>query len=673
MATRRFHQDMNRVLESRKHFSKNLPVLRRDRKPTILDSDIDGALKVMTMLQHLRSIKAASEESFRIVMAAFLGRGRLRWSNEDGTIVCAADILEELLQQLLEIQAGPQISIDVYNMVLEGYAVCSTPRGDRGYAERAEDLLERIQAMLGDISVTSVVHVVHAFAWQQANLAEGHCAEKASQWLETMLERTSDATILMKCYDWVLEAWSKSGSPGSATKANDVFEKMKQLNSTVASDEVNQIFDTESYSNTILAWAKASEKGAAERCHKLLLEMVQLYELGAFPPGSEPPLIAFNGAIAAWSRFGRSDKSEEILWLMDRLRKSCHSLDPDCISFNSVLHAHLRNPNRQEGLEKAINIVDFMEQNQHEQPLIKPNSFTYSTLLKCWIQSGRPDMTEQAEKMLFRMEKLWEQGDESVRPNNRIFNMVINAYAKSSDRQATKKALALFDRMKNLNICQPDIITITSLMECLSKAADPNAPKHAEALLQEAFSEYKSTNNTKLMPNLRTFTMAILTFAKNNGDVFKARQLLTQLVDLYNETKNPHLKPSEYPYNYVLNCAANTLENKLEAFQIATKTYQEMRKSELVKPDSFTYAFWLKCCNNLLPQNELRQKCIAYAFEECKKDGLVSREVLTRLFQGSSSQLINQLVGLDPKERTDYRVVQLRDLPPAWSRNIAIR
>ena len=197
------------------------------------------------------------------------------------------------------------------------------------------------------------------------------------------------------------------------------------------------------------------------------------------------------------------------------------------------------------------------------------------------------------------MEMLWERGHKKVEPNNRHFNVVINAYAKCSDPLAAKKAYDLLQRMKQGSFrSKPDIITYTSVIECCSKSADPDASTVAVNLLEEAFALHEQTGDPALRPNLRTFTMVILTLANRNGSIVQARELLTRLVKLYEETKDEALMPSAYPYNYVLNCAANTLENKLEAFRIATQTYQEMRKSSCVSPDSYTYAFWFKCCKS---------------------------------------------------------------------------
>lgn len=678
----RFNEDMKRVLKLRQGNVDDQTSRARLMRPKVLESDVDGAERVLTMLNHLVEINTATEESFRIAMNAFLKRGRIRWMRGQN-IVCAADQVEDLLEKLIELKSPSHVSIETYNIALEAYAICSTPRGERDYARRAESLMKRMEKVFDDLPVDSYKHVLHAFAWQQANLEEGDCAKKAGDILKLIERRTEDGFTLMLCYDWTLEAWSKSGSVGSAGEAQALLDKMKTLNLTLSNEDIesraHRILDADTYCNAILAWSKNPEPVGAVKSNEILLEMIDLYKGGALPPESEPSLIAFNGVMAAWGRQGRADMAENVLKLMEDMRPKCSTLTPDAISYNSVIHAYLRSADKELALQKVLGIVEFMEENCQNQPAIKPNGFTYNTLMKCWIQSDREDLAEQSEKTLMRMERLWERGDSSVQPTNRMFNMVINAYAKGKNRDAWRKAIRILESMKQSEFCQPDVVSYTSVIECLSKSTDPQAAEKAEELLSEAFQRYQETKVDSLRPNARTFTMVILTLARTNGSAVKARALLGKLLELYEETKDPSLKPNEYAYNYVLNCAANTIDEskKVEAFQIATLTYQEMRKSKLVRPDSFTYAFWFKCCNNLLPSGDLRKKCVEYSFEECKKEGLVSNEVLLRLSQGNPPQLVDKLLDLPENERVRgakrsgfRRVFKMQDLPRVWSRNV---
>jgi hypothetical protein len=230
--------------------------------------------------------------------------------------------------------------------------------------------------------------------------------------------------------------------------------------------------------------------------------------------------------------------------------------------------------------------------------------------------------------------------------------------------------------MQALEGCDPDIITFTSVIECFSKSSDPEAAEIGVALLEQAQAIYEETGEETIMPNLRTYTMVIRTLNTypTSENINKARGLLDELVDLYEVTEDAELRPNNYPYNYVLNCAANCIgspREKLKAFQIAAKTYNEMRQNDFVEPDSFTYAFWFKCCNNLLPDGDLRTKAVSFAFEQCRTDGLVAAETLKRMLAGTPPELATKLLDI-PRDTSAsvYRQFTLDDFPPSWSRNI---
>ncbi|CAB9500208.1 Pentatricopeptide repeat-containing protein [Seminavis robusta] len=686
--TDRFHQDMKRVLESRPESNLVIEMaeksaLERRRRPEILEDDKDGVQRVLTMLNRMIQLGIATEETFQIAMRACLKRKRLRWRNKEDSrqIVCAADQLEELVNQLRPLTSN--ISVETYQLVLEAYATCSTPRGGRNYARKADSLLRIMQeeGVFGMEGVENVgeddlvppeivAHVLHAWSWQQANRQPGDCATKANQYLE-QLEALSerdpiDPAILLQCYDWCLEAWSKSGSPGSNLKADQVFARMKSLNQTQSE---SSILDTETYTNAILSWSKCRDPGSAERAHELLVEMLQLYKQGAFV-STEPELIAFNGVITAWAKVGKPEKAREALRLMEDILSRCKNLVPDVVSYNTVLHAHVMSPNKKKALKEIRTTVQYLEENCIEQPAISPDSFTYNTLMKAWIRSGEPGLAEQSEQTLRKMEMLWHRGDDKCEPTNRHYNVVINAYAKSSDPFAGKKAYDLLQRMKGGSFrSKPDIISYTSVIESYSKSADPDAAEMVLELLEEAFSVHEQTGDPSMRPNLRTFTMVILTLANCGGSIVKARGLLTRLLDLYEETKDEALLPNAYPYNYVLNCAANTLEDKAQAFKLATQTYQEMRQSPYVSPDSYTYAFWFKCCNNLLSDKELKGKCLFYAFDECRREGFVSNTVLNRLQRATPPKVLSEWLDMPLRRKTGFRDLTTAELPPEWSRN----
>lgn len=277
---------------------------------------------------------------------------------------------------------------------------------------------------------------------------------------------------------------------------------------------------------------------------------------------------------------------------------------------------------------------------------------------------------EEAEQVLHRMQEV-----SGILPTNRHYNVVINALAKCRNPDA-RKANNLLRQLQGLESYTPDIITYTSVIECYSKSSDPNAAEIGVELLEEANDLYEGTGDEAVMPNLLSYTVAIRAVSTNPTpeNVRIARSLLERLVQSYEDTADEKLRPNTYPFNYVINCAANcvgSLDERLQAFKIATKTYNEIRTSEIIEPDSFTYAFWFKGCNNLLPEGDIRTKGVTYAFEQCTRSGLVSAETLKRLLAGTPPKLATSL--LDIPENTPppvYRQYTLEDVPLDWSRNV---
>ena len=677
--------------------------MERRKRPTKLTQDVDGAIRVTSMLRHMVNIGVATEESFQIVLEAVCGRGRLRWKNRAAFVVCAADEVEDLMQELWQRQDGI-VSTKTCNLALRAYAACSTPRGDRRYAQKAQALLEDMEDNRIEPSIETYSHLVNAWAWQQGNLENGECAEKAQSNFEQLEKMNPDDATLLQALDWILEGWSKTRSKDAPPRAEEILNKMVQIkkkNPECGSSLPN----SQSYANAILAWAKSRRKNSAEKAQEMLFQLFEKCEGDDL--SLEPNIFAVSkfssratyshgllclildcsispvcfhtqnkdGVISAWARIGKTEKAEGVLWRANEARKTCKSLVLDVVTYNSIVHGYLRDAHGDQGIQRMLQIVDYMNKNKGDQPSIAPDCFTYHCVLRAWKKSHEPDAAIHAVEALEKMHHLWESGDTSTPPKNVYYNMAINKLAKNKRGADARKALGVFRLLQSSKFCTPDIISYTSVIECLSKSNDPLAAEQSLDLFNEVWQLYQENEDEDLMPNLRTYTMAILSLTKNPTieNVVKARDLLSQLEDRSIETGDPSLKPNAYPYNYVLNCAASCVGNageKLKAFHIASQTYNDLRKSKDIEPDSYTYSFWIKGANSLLPEGELRRKCITLSFEQCQRDGLVNSSVLRRLLAGTPQDVLADLLDLDASTSpASYRQLTIEDLPPQWSRN----
>ena len=298
----KFHMDMERVLESRKSaFSTSskepgtsaLSPMDRRNRPALLSDDIDGANRVTSMLRHMVNIGVANEETYQIVLEALCRRGRLRWIDGDSSVVCAADVVDGLIDELWERQKGA-LSTYTCNLALKAYAACSTPRGGRQYAEKAQSLLYAMENEGIKPSTESLSYVVNAWAWQQGNLEHGECARMAESNLKRLLENSPDDDTKLQGYDWVLEAWSKSQEDEAPIHADRILKEMKQIrkgNQSLTSTLPN----SQSYTNAILAWTKSN---STEKAHQLLDEYIEKFENVDTSADDGPQLFAFSKSIA---------------------------------------------------------------------------------------------------------------------------------------------------------------------------------------------------------------------------------------------------------------------------------------------------------------------------------------------------------------------------------------
>ena len=286
----RFHLDMRRVLETKREViegdstsppgkaAMTLQPLDRRNRPEVLTFDVDGAVRVQAMLQHMVNIDVATEESFQIVLEALVNRGRLRWKDKSNEVVCAGDEVGDLIDEVWELQDG-KVSSDTCNLALAAYAACATPRGDRKYANKAQALLDRMAENGVSPTEESYCHVINAWAWQQGNRQQEDCADSAQVNLEKLESMSPSNATLTKSYDFVLEAWSKSSSKDAPEMAYSALQKLEELRTATAT----------SYTNAILAWTKSRLLDGAPRAHDFLLEHINRYELGLI---DAPELLA---------------------------------------------------------------------------------------------------------------------------------------------------------------------------------------------------------------------------------------------------------------------------------------------------------------------------------------------------------------------------------------------
>lgn len=81
---------------------------------------------------------------------------------------------------------------------------------------------------------------------------------------------------------------------------------------------------------------------------------------------------------------------------------------------------------------------------------VKPDTYTYNTLINAWAKSGEKGAAARAEHVLSVMETRYRDGDNDFKPNTRTHTSVIDAYAKSGEKGAAKRAEQILNGMQRL-------------------------------------------------------------------------------------------------------------------------------------------------------------------------------------------------------------------------------
>ena len=323
---------------------------------------------------------------------------------------------------------------------------------------------------------------------------------------------------------------------------------------------------------------------------------------------------------------------------------------PNARHYASVLKAHAQRRSAA-GAKKAVALLSEMEQRHFDATIItdddalrtksgyvvetrdvaKPDLVCYAITIDAFANSRLPEASVVALRLLEAVELKFKNGDESMKPNARLYTAAILSLGK------------------NLLLARHHFLLITSFLV--------HSPYIGE---DENVHNDRPQNNAK-----RAWT--ILERMKEND-----------------------VRPNSFTYNYIINCCASQqnrhAQDKKEAFGIAVKAFQELRAATASEPDdsgciidpchpdSFTYAFMLKCCNNLLGAgSQGHMKVSRQTFKACCSAGYLNDAVLSRLWNGLSPDQFFDLVEVGAKQVSVERhsrecPIKASELPSAWSR-----
>ena len=286
-----------------------------------------------------------------------------------------------------------------------------------------------------------------------------------------------------------------------------------------------------------------------------------------------------------------------------------------------VMKAFSNNP-QNDGARRSLMMLKKLENDE----VLQPDIISYNSCLNAFAKARDPI---SAQLLVERMEIMYSNGSR-VKPDTYTYNTLISAWAFCGQKYGAVIAETIFDRMETSQI-RLDTTTFNTLLSAWGLQKDP---ERATDILHHMFAVKKS-GQYDVRPTSQSFAIVINAWAKSKcpRKAFKAKELLTEMK---NRSKlNKKLRPNTHIHATVLNACAfsfGTEEVKREALSIAIETFRECKHRNDV-----VYGTFIKACNNLIDNDDARRiEMIETAFVQCRQKGLVSDFVLHELFSSLS-------------------------------------
>lgn len=309
--------------------------------------------------------------------------------------------------------------------------------------------------------------------------------------LEELATVTNDVDMLPRYghYGDVLFAWSRSGLPQAAERAESLLLRWIQSELTISKhmnknsnkspgDTANQenqhqyLVDDSSIELVFELWTKSGQDDACERAEALLRNLYTINEAIRHlhhPVRISPSHYLF--VMQCWSRSGRSNSAErthDLLFELLQLHDRDPTFRPTQFHFTTAIEAWAYSNDRNAPQRAQLVFDEAVARATARNKKLILDHKLYSSLIHAFANNWQP---EKAEEALLRMLYDRDHGNMLLKPTAPEFNLVLRAWVKSRNPNAQRRCQALVSLMQKRGI-QPDRKTL----ELMEKAATPSQP-----------------------------------------------------------------------------------------------------------------------------------------------------------------------------------------------------
>ena len=429
-------------------------------------------------------------------------------------------------------------------------------------------------------------------AWNQSRHPDGpHAIDRLLNRMKEMENSELQPDSLI--YSLAIDAWSRSGTLHSTKKAHERLNEMIGL-STNGNQRVSPTADN--FARVMHAMAKNGDGQQATllykqledlykttgnahlkpnpECRKALLSALSkrgtsrqatevlegLIEDAVARGGIMPRRSYFIDVLVALTKennpFTAATESEKLLRRMvDLAQSGFPDLMPDSLSFLKVARTWSK-CREKVAVSKVAALVELLE-DLHERTgsgALKPSASLMEVAVLTLCRSPLPDALERAEAIVSKMEKVYSDGDRTMKPSRGIYTSLMQAWARRDDPRSHFVVQAIFDKLNVLysqghKDYRPDVVVCSTLMGSIAQRGD--SPK--VQLLFDALCDDYRTGNSSEKPDMHTFNMILKawSYSDNPNRGQKAEAALNRIPEI-NKLTGLDLKPDAYTFIHMI-------------------------------------------------------------------------------------------------------------------------
>lgn len=308
--------------------------------------------------------------------------------------------------------------------------------------------------------------------------------------------------------------------------------------------------DPSTYESMIYMLAKSRNDGAANRAERLLREAVialsqQQHSVDEDNDENSNTIgvDTFNVVITAWAKSGIDYGPERAEQLIHLMSESGSHVEPNIHSFTSLIDAYAQQNTWDSATqcERIFNRVLDLYLNSNDEKSFEPSIVSWSVVVSAWgrlAKNGHRGASDRADKLVRRMETLYNDGRISYGPDPMLYIKCMNANACSQTMEGLNRATQTLNEMYERYLDGDDAYMPTArsvhvLIENWVRSSLPNKMDEAEAIFN-LYKDHIIENLPDTMDNKATLTAIYKSMVigwAQDGDPILAQECLEEMMD----------------------------------------------------------------------------------------------------------------------------------------------